>query len=475
MFGTAGYHGHGGSTLITEYLQFLCEGFAISPDLEREYFDFVIIHVPGHGVPQVNKINVKRELRLSSPISISPDLNYDHSSSDGGVVCYELCKPKHRGNGEVTLVVNTKEPELISVEKNHDCILCPVWNNRHQCIPSFACLGEVQDNKECGGDDEVCCRINQQNSCPDENPDFKCMDECEEPYTIKANEYFCNNNQECCKKSQPVTCPDNQVCLCRELTTYGENCYIKTSTGKRSVDCDDYTISGQTCNYGPACSGTQYCAKKKEQPSNCCDAIGLGGVCACKADPCRGDWTSVSKGNTYCEEHYSDKPYCCKYHRVSSSSSSSSGCFPAGTLILMADGTYKPIETVKSGDYVVSYDFKTGENVKAKVLEVEKPIHYHMYTLTFSDGSVLKTTNEHPIYVKNKGWSSISPEITWETHHLIVNKLEVGDKIVKVNGTVVLMNISYKEYPEGIQTYNLKTILHHHNYYADGVLVHNKW
>jgi len=97
-----------------------------------------------------------------------------------------------------------------------------------------------------------------------------------------------------------------------------------------------------------------------------------------------------------------------------------------------------------------------------------------IYTLTFNDSSVLKLTNEHPIYVKNKGWSSISPEITWETHHLIVNKLEIGDKIVKVNGTVVLMNISYKEYPEGIQTYNLKTILHHHNYYADGVLVHNK-
>ena len=97
-----------------------------------------------------------------------------------------------------------------------------------------------------------------------------------------------------------------------------------------------------------------------------------------------------------------------------------------------------------------------------------------IYTLTFNDSSVLKLTNEHPIYVKNKGWSSINPEVTWETHHLIVNKLEVADKIVKVNGTVVLMNISYKEYPEGIQTYNLKTILHHHNYYADGVLVHNK-
>ena len=43
-------------------------------------------------------------------------------------------------------------------------------------------------------------------------------------------------------------------------------------------------------------------------------------------------------------------------------------CFVAGTLISMADGSFKPIEQIKKGDKVLSRDEKTGKTA-AKTIE----------------------------------------------------------------------------------------------------------
>ncbi len=57
---------------------------------------------------------------------------------------------------------------------------------------------------------------------------------------------------------------------------------------------------------------------------------------------------------------YYDEPYDCYYER-------DFPCFLAGTEILMADGTYKNIEQVKEGEWIVSYDTENNLKTISKV------------------------------------------------------------------------------------------------------------
>jgi len=168
-----------------------------------------------------------------------------------------------------------------------------------------------------------------------------------------------------------------------------------------------------------------------------------------------------------------------------------STCFPAGTLVLMGDGMQKPIEEIKPGDFVMSYDFEKAANVPAEVLEVESPVRDHMCTLSFDDGSFLMLTDEHPVYTL-QGWKSIVPEHTYmeagikNVILLNVSKILVGDYVYAVAPAIHsgalqpepenyfkrIVNISCRR--QTIQTYNLKKIDKVSNFYADGVLVHNK-
>lgn len=73
-------------------------------------------------------------------------------------------------------------------------------------------------------------------------------------------------------------------------------------------------------------------------------------------------------------------------------SSSGGGCLFVGTPVLMADGTYRPIEQVKRGDMVQSWDFFQGKMVQALVMfcGVYEEFTGDLAEVTFEDGAVLK-------------------------------------------------------------------------------------
>jgi hypothetical protein len=51
-------------------------------------------------------------------------------------------------------------------------------------------------------------------------------------------------------------------------------------------------------------------------------------------------------------------------------------CFLAGTPVTMADGSSKPIEQVRAGDWVMSFDQKTGETKPGRVKRtMQNPPH----------------------------------------------------------------------------------------------------
>ena len=129
-------------------------------------------------------------------------------------------------------------------------------------------------------------------------------------------------------------------------------------------------------------------------------------------------------------------------------------CFSAGTLIETANGQI-PIEMIKIDDEVKSYNTKTKEIELAKVDELF--VHEDCGDGLILNGSI-KTTTNHPFYVDGK-WVE-------------AGDLKMGDEILHVDG--LKHKITSMEINADKQTvYNFE-VPGHHNYFAEGYLVHNK-
>lgn len=99
-------------------------------------------------------------------------------------------------------------------------------------------------------------------------------------------------------------------------------------------------------------------------------------------------------------------------------------CFAKGTLVLMADGSTKAIEKIEVGEMVLSVP-DTNPEAKpdpCRVLEIyhNPPAKLLEVTVASSvdplNGVVVRTTAEHPFYVRGKGW-------------IKANDLKAGDRL----------------------------------------------
>jgi len=150
-------------------------------------------------------------------------------------------------------------------------------------------------------------------------------------------------------------------------------------------------------------------------------------------------------------------------------------CFVAGTPITMGDGTTKSIELIEVGEEVKNYDFETQEVKVGKVLSIETPTHADIIEISFGDKKT-KNTFDHPYWVIGKGWSSYKPNWTQKRYEIESEQLEVGDKCLEYfNGELREVEITnLEEVINPVQTYSLE-IETNHNYFANDVLVHNKF
>jgi hypothetical protein len=150
-------------------------------------------------------------------------------------------------------------------------------------------------------------------------------------------------------------------------------------------------------------------------------------------------------------------------------------CFVAGTMITLADGSMKKIEDVVAGDVVSTFDLvlntKT-ENVVNAVLSksVNEIVEYKL-----DNGEVLKCTVDHPIFVEDKGWSSFNSDLSNEMYSLetSVKQIEIGDKVKLLNGDSQIVDII--KHNEETIVYNLQDIENNHNFFANNILVHNRF
>lgn len=154
---------------------------------------------------------------------------------------------------------------------------------------------------------------------------------------------------------------------------------------------------------------------------------------------------------------------------------STSGCFVAGTQILMSDRSLKNIEDVKIGDEILSFDEKTREIVITTVEQVVAPINIEMVFLEFANGASVNSTVTHPYLLKDKGWASFSPEASKREYGIDILKMDVGDiAFVYRDGKLEEVTITNATVKNGeTQTYNLSKVLNTHTFFANGILVHN--
>ncbi len=133
-----------------------------------------------------------------------------------------------------------------------------------------------------------------------------------------------------------------------------------------------------------------------------------------------------------------------------------SSCFLAGTKILMGDGSQKNIEDVCVGDFVRSYDTKTGIISKKPVITVFHHTPDEMPDYYLIINNYLRVTPNHQLY-RNGQWT------TFDT-------IQVGDIINQVY--ISSVEKVYKRVP----TYNLE-IEQNHNYFVqffnNSLVVHN--
>ncbi|PCH74840.1 MAG: hypothetical protein COB98_09725 [Flavobacteriaceae bacterium] len=153
-------------------------------------------------------------------------------------------------------------------------------------------------------------------------------------------------------------------------------------------------------------------------------------------------------------------------------------CFIAGTKITMSKGDEKNIEDVIIGDKVLTYNTSTKTVEIGEVKNVVTPKHTNFVVFKFENGIESTNTLDHPYYVKGKGWSSYDPEMTQIKYGLKVNKIEVEDFVLlyskKTKSVRELKLINQKLIFKSQKTYNLEKVGKNHNFFANGILVHNK-
>lgn len=153
------------------------------------------------------------------------------------------------------------------------------------------------------------------------------------------------------------------------------------------------------------------------------------------------------------------------------------GCFVEGTKVTMSDGTYKEIQNVVIGDYVKSYDVNKAIVEINVVLELEVNISSNLLQITFDNDNANINTTDHPYYIIGKGWCSYDPELTYENYTIKVKKIEVGDVCLFLDGDELMeVKIESLIQLEGAKkTYNLHRVESNNNFFANGMLVHNKY
>lgn len=127
-------------------------------------------------------------------------------------------------------------------------------------------------------------------------------------------------------------------------------------------------------------------------------------------------------------------------------------CFAAGTGVLMADGTVRPIEDVAAGDRVAACDPVTGEARARTVTATASHDDVPVLRVRTDDGGAVETTATHPFWVEDRGWTP-------------AGRLRAGDRLLTPDGRTVTVTATaptgrtrrvYSLEVDGLQAYYVR-------------------
>jgi len=140
----------------------------------------------------------------------------------------------------------------------------------------------------------------------------------------------------------------------------------------------------------------------------------------------------------------------------SGSSTNAPLCFIEGTPITLPDGGIKHIEKMQVGEMVLSRDTEGGVNFSAPIEKVFK----HIAPSYLLINGFIGVTHEHPLFVAGN----------WK----LAQDVQIGDVLMNEDGHPILVK-SIEEVQKETTVYNLEVGHESHNYFAWGVLAHNKY
>ncbi|MFD0277812.1 polymorphic toxin-type HINT domain-containing protein [Kitasatospora sp. NPDC127111] len=82
--------------------------------------------------------------------------------------------------------------------------------------------------------------------------------------------------------------------------------------------------------------------------------------------------------------------------------------FPAGTQVLLADGSYQAIDEIRTGDRVLATDPAVGKPQPQPVTATFAHTTQRLVDVALGDGSTLSTTAGHRLYTEQSGWTLAS-------------------------------------------------------------------
>lgn len=136
---------------------------------------------------------------------------------------------------------------------------------------------------------------------------------------------------------------------------------------------------------------------------------------------------------------------------------SSGTCFPNGTNILMGDGSLKFIEEIKENDMVLSYNLESKTFTKSGVKELI--IHSNSDSVYIIINNILRITSDHIMLINNN----------WQCAEL----LKLNDVLINQKGQEIKVTSIEKGEKQIQNMYNLELNGEKHNFFAEGILVHN--
>ena len=148
------------------------------------------------------------------------------------------------------------------------------------------------------------------------------------------------------------------------------------------------------------------------------------------------------------------------FNKAANSAGVKPSCFVAGTLVMAVAGMVA-IETIKSGDKVISTDPETMETSPKTVLETYIREVTTLVHLTVN-GEEIVTTVDHPFYVNSRGFVK-------------AGELAIGDELLDPNKNILLVeNFDVELTEEPVKVYNFE-VEDFHTYLVGGfrILVHN--